>query len=87
LTHSASNAAAGQHKKVKLTTPMGSAFRTDLLNTTTRLPARELIGCLKTIIAQAQADGLVAQNVAASVAVNDKEREKGNIEVGIDIPS
>ena len=79
--------ALGAVKLARLTAPAVEEFRDNLLASVSHPLARKVLGDLKSILADAQRRGLVAQNVAATVKIRAKRREESKIAVGTDIPS
>src|SRR4051794_18932306 len=77
----------GRVKLAKLTTPGIAAYRDELLRNKTSQTTRKLLGCLKSILAEAQVRGLVAQNVALPIKVETKSRDRRRLHIGRDIPS
>jgi integrase len=82
----------GPVKLAKLSTPLLEGWRDRLLaGSTHRAPltrrrARAVLAILKSILAEAQRRGLVAQNAALSVKVAARKREARKLEVGLDVP-
>jgi integrase len=76
----------GAVKLAKLSTPMIEAWRDCLIAKVSRRLARKILGTLKSILAEAQRRGLVAQNSALQFKVDTKKREQKKLEVGRDIP-
>jgi integrase len=75
-------------KLARLSTPTVEQFRDGLLAANSRVMARKVLASLKSILAEAQRRGLVAQNAAQPVKVTVKGREeKRKLVVGRDIPS
>lgn len=81
------NLVLGRTKLSQLTTPGIAGFRDDLLRKTGLVTARKVIGCLKSILTQAQERGLVAHNSALAITFKATKRDKKRLEVGIDIPT
>jgi integrase len=77
----------GAVKLAALSTPMLEGWRDRLVVGCSRSRARKVLSVLKTILAEAQRRGLVAQNVALPVKVDAKRRDIKRLEVGRDIPS
>src|SRR6516165_10186682 len=77
----------GAEKLARLSTPAIEAFRDELLRTGSRAMARKVLTSLKSILAEAQRRGLVAQNAATPVRVDVKKRLEGKLVAGRDIPS
>jgi integrase len=77
----------GRYKLSKLTVPVIAAFRDRLLEKTSPTTTRKVLIALKGILKKAKLDGLVAQNNASDVTVEERKRDKRKLEVGRDIPS
>jgi integrase len=77
----------GALKLARLTSPTVVGFRDDLLRSCSRPMARKVLASLKGIIKNAQAAGLVAQNVTTPVKVDANKRDKRKLKVGREIPS
>lgn len=76
----------GRYKLAKLTVPVIAAFRDKLLqHGTSATTTRKVLVALKGILKKATVDGLVAQNNAADITVEEKTRRK-KLVVGTDIP-
>jgi integrase len=76
-----------QTKLSQLATPNVEAFKRDLERDKGKKMARKVLGSLKSIIREAQRQGMVAQNVAQPVTVRNVTRGKSRPEVGVDVPS
>ena len=74
-------------KLSQLTTPDVEGFKRDLEKSQSKAMAQKVLGSLKSIIREAQRQGMVAQNVAQPVTVRNKTRGKSRVEVGVDVPS
>ena len=81
------NQRIGNVKLASLTTPRINKFRDDLLKTMSRVMARKVLSSLKSLLRHAQNRGNVAQNVALAVKIKADKRDKGKLEVGVDIPT
>jgi integrase len=77
----------GNRKLADLTTPGLNKLRDELLMTMSRVMARKVMSSLKSLLRHAQSRGNVAQNVALAVKIKSNPRDKGRLEVGVDIPS
>lgn len=77
----------GALKLAQLTTPLLESWRDRLVARCARPQARKVLGTLKTILAEAQRRGLVAQNAALPVRVESRKRDVRKLEIGRDIPS
>ncbi len=69
----------GTEKLGKLTTPRVAAFRDALIDTRSRAMSKKILTSFKAIITEAQARGLVAQNVAKAVSVSMASRHKKDV--------
>lgn len=76
----------GREKLSRLTTPRVQAFRDDLLNGMSRPMAKKVLTSLKSLLADAQRRGSVAQNVALGVSIKADRRGKRKLQIGVDIP-
>jgi integrase len=76
-----------QTKLSQLATPSVEAFKRDLERDKGKKMARKVLGSLKSIIREAQRQGMVAQNVAQPVTVRNVTRGQSRPEVGADVPS
>jgi integrase len=76
----------GAAKLAQLSTPLLEGWRDRLVHSLARGRAQKVLGTLKTILAEAQRRGLVAQNVAQPVKIETKSRDRSKIEIGIDVP-
>jgi integrase len=81
------NPLVGDIKLTRLTTPMVTAYRNELLRTRSRDRARVVLVTLRMIIKDMQNRGLVAQNVALPVRVDAKSRGRQKLVIGRDVPS
>jgi integrase len=77
----------GAERLAKLTTPRINAFRDDLVRDLSRIRAKKVLDCLKSVIKDAKRRGNVAQNVASDVTIKADKRAEGRLEVGVNIPS
>jgi integrase len=77
----------GRERLARLTVPLIESFKDELLRTRSRAMARKVLASLKAILKDALRRGLVAQNVALSVAVRASSRDHEHIEAGRDIPT
>jgi integrase len=78
----------GAVKLSRLTTPTVAAFRDKLLRETSRQRIRKILSALRLTLRKMQLDGLVGQNVAAIVGVEqESKRSKHKLKVGIDVPA
>jgi integrase len=81
------NPLLGGMKLAHLSVPKVEKFKDEMLTKASRPMARKVLVSLKSILSDAMRRGLVAQNVALSVKVETKKREKRKLVVGRDIPS
>jgi integrase len=81
------NPRLGHERLARLTTPGIHAFRDALLNDLSRPLAKKVLTSLKSLLADAQRRGNVAQNVARPVTITVDKRTQRKLQVGIDIPS
>ncbi|HVY14485.1 MAG TPA: site-specific integrase [Rhodopila sp.] len=77
----------GNVKLARLSAPMGEKFHDDLLDKLSRPMAKKVLGSLKSILAEAQRRGLVAQNAIGQVKIKIAGRDKRKLAVGRDIPT
>jgi len=77
----------GQTKLSRLTTPMVEAFADALVKTLSWQRAGKVLSALKMIVNNAQRRGLVAQNVALPVRMEDDERDERPLAAGVDVPT
>jgi integrase len=78
----------GAVKLSRLTTPMVAVFRDKLLRETSRQRTRKVLSVLRLTLRKMQLDGLVGQNVAAIVGVEqESKRGRYKLEVGTDVPA
>ena len=78
----------GNRKLADLTTPGLNKLRDQLLMSMSRVMARKVMSSLKSLLRHAQSRGNVAQNVALAVKkIKPNSRDKGKLEVGINIPT
>jgi integrase len=76
----------GAQKLAQLSTPLLEGWRDRLVGKISRALARKVLGALKAVLSDAQRRGLVAQNVALPVRIDNKKRDRKKIEIGADIP-
>ena len=76
----------GDFKLSKLTTPICDAFGLHLLKTESRYLARKVLGTFKQIIREAQRRGLLKRNPAEPVKIEELDREKAPLQIGVNIP-
>jgi integrase len=80
--------ALGPVKLSRLTTAMVDAFCEKLLGQTSRQRTRKVLSALRLTLNTMQRKGLVGQNVASAVKVEqDGKRQQKKLEVGIDVPA
>jgi integrase len=77
----------GNLKLARLSPPMVEQFRDDLLGRVSWAMARKVLTSLKSILAEANRRGLVAQNAAQQVKIDTRKRDKRKLAVGRDIPT
>ena len=77
----------GKEKLSRLTRPMVETFRDDLLERFAYRRARVSLSALRMILSHAQSRGLVAQNVARDVRIDDRPRDSEQLEFGRSIPT
>jgi integrase len=78
----------GRLKLSRLTAPHVKEFRNALSAQKVRVARmRSVLSALRSVLNNAQSDGLVAQNVALAVHVKDSERDQRPVEIGVDIPT
>jgi integrase len=77
----------GGVKLANLSAPMVERFRDDLLKHFSRPMARKILGSLKSIVAESQRQGLVAQNAATTARIKARGREEGRLLAGRGIPT
>ena len=77
----------GRTKLSRLTTPMVEAFADALVKRLSWQRAGKVLSALKMILNNAQRRGLVAQNVALPVRMEDDERGERPLAVGVDVPT
>ncbi len=70
------NPLVGNVKLSRLTTPRVNAFKEALLETRSRAMAAKVLQSFRSLIADAQGRGLVAQNVARGVTIKARNRDK-----------
>ena len=73
--------ALGATKLSRLTTPMVARFVDDMLAEHSRATTRKVLVSLRSILSNAQRQGLVAQNVASPVRVGAQERHTEKVEI------
>src|SRR5262249_23973152 len=76
----------GDVKLSKLTSPMCDSFALHLLKTKSRYTARRVLSKFKAIFREAQRRGLVGNNPARPVKIEESDREKAPLQIGVDIP-
>jgi integrase len=76
----------GDFKFSKLTTPICDAFGLHLLKTKSRYTARRALGRFKQIGREAQRRGLLKRNPAEPIKIEELDREKVPLQIGVDIP-
>jgi integrase len=81
------NSRIGNRKLASLTAPGINKLRDELLTSMSRAMAKKIISSLKSLLRHAQSRGNVAQNVALAVQIKATPRDKGKLEVGVDIPT
>jgi integrase len=77
----------GRTKLSRLTTPMVEAFADALVKHLSWQRAGKVLSALKMILNNAQRRGLVAQNAALPVRMEDDERGERPLAVGVDVPT
>ena len=77
----------GRMKLSRLTTPMVEAFADTLVKHLSWQRAGKVLSALKMILNNAQRRGLVAQNVALPVRMEEDERGERPLAVGVDVPT
>ena len=77
----------GRMKLSRLTTPVVEAFADTLVKNLSWQRAGKVLSALKMILNHAQRRGLVAQNVALPVRMEENERGERPLAVGIDVPT
>jgi hypothetical protein len=81
------NPIIGHERLAYLTTPSVNTFRDTLLKKLSRPLAKKVLTSLKSLLADAQRRGNVAQNVARAVSITANKRDRRKLEVGVDIPT
>ena len=75
------NPLVGDVKLSRLTTPRVNTFKETLLETRSRAMAGKVLQSFRSLIADAQGRGLVAQNVARGVTVKARSRDKAPVTI------
>jgi integrase len=77
----------GRVKLSRLTTPMVEAFADALVKSLSWQRAGKVLSALKMILTHAQRRGLIVQNVALPVRMEEDERSERPLVVGVDVPT
>ncbi|MEE8241372.1 MAG: tyrosine-type recombinase/integrase [Nitrospirales bacterium] len=77
----------GNVKLSRLTAPMVNTFKETLLETRSRAMAAKALQSFRSLIADAQRRGLVAQNVARGVIIKARNRDKEEVVAGVHFPT
>jgi integrase len=81
------NPLIGNIRLSRLTRPRVESFRDELLERFAYQRARVMLGALRMILSHAQSRGMVAQNVARDVRIDDRPRAVEQLEIGRTIPT